>query len=361
MSLTTASRQPLPKQIRDELRMTCALRGYSSIRSGEGKTLKQQHDLMFQFYHGVTNKSPSQIHMLCQGVSPYCDLYETTTHRAVTSKSTGTRKKSPTTKMFLKESLSRDDSRMFYTGTDICNHDLEKKNRNGSNTIINGRQLTDMAKRGLRDYRKALSFTADKWDLKRRQPIESGTSIDDVIEYVRCKMYLSTAKAITIDGDDESDKQDMIEWNLMKKLLDDGEPNAMVTETGKHTDKVKSKVKTKGEVKAKAKTGDDVDSSEDDEKSASDTDNNKINDDDDDCGNDEDKGKDEDAKVVKKKSAGEDKDNEDCDEFVPDDYIFNSYFAFCLWGPFATQEKQLTLFLLGKYYLLLIIQYINHY
>ena len=168
MPLLAAPRQPLPKQIRDELRMSCALRGYSSIRSGDGKTLKQQHELMSQFYHGVTNTSPSQILMLSQGISPYDDLYETTTHRAVTSKTASSRKKTPTTKMYLKESLSRDDSRVFYTGTDITSSDLEKKKRTGSTIIINGRQLTDMAKRGLRDYRKALSFTTDKWDMKKK-------------------------------------------------------------------------------------------------------------------------------------------------------------------------------------------------
>jgi hypothetical protein len=79
ISLASAQRQPLLKSIQDKLRMTCALQIYSSIHSGEGKTLKQQHDVMFQFYHGVKNTKPSQILMLCQGVSPYSDLYETTT------------------------------------------------------------------------------------------------------------------------------------------------------------------------------------------------------------------------------------------------------------------------------------------
>ena len=41
--------------------------------------------------------------------------------------------------------------------------------------------------------------------------------------------------------------------------------------------------------------------------------------------------------------------DEDDEDYVPPDYIFNSYFAYCLWGPFATEEKQLPLFLLGKF------------
>jgi hypothetical protein len=56
---------------------------------------------------------------------------------------------------------------VYYIGTDITKNDLEKKNRNASNTILNGRQITDMAKRALQDYCKALSFTTDKWDFKK--------------------------------------------------------------------------------------------------------------------------------------------------------------------------------------------------
>ena len=32
----------LPKHVRDELRMTCALKGYSNIKCGKGKKLKRQ-------------------------------------------------------------------------------------------------------------------------------------------------------------------------------------------------------------------------------------------------------------------------------------------------------------------------------
>ena len=58
---------PLPKFIRDELRMTCALRGYSSIRQGEGMTIHQQHNAMNTFFHGKSKEVPSQIQLLSEG------------------------------------------------------------------------------------------------------------------------------------------------------------------------------------------------------------------------------------------------------------------------------------------------------
>ena len=44
MSSTHANSRPLilPKEIRDELRMSVALCGYSTIRAGDGKTIAQQ-------------------------------------------------------------------------------------------------------------------------------------------------------------------------------------------------------------------------------------------------------------------------------------------------------------------------------
>ena len=341
------TRQPLPKTIRDELRMCCALRGYSSIRSGDGKTLKQQHQLMSYFYHGVTSTSPSQILMLTQGISPYSDLFDTTTHRTVTSKSASSTKKSPTTKMFLKQKLSRDDSRVFYTGTDISFSDLEKKNRTSntnprtSNTLINGRQLTDMAKRGLRDYRKALSFTTDKWDLKKNEAIESGTTIDDVIEYVRRKMYLND-KVITIDDDDEEDKLDAIEHEEMKKLWKqvNEKPSAKMGTTSKESEV----------------NSNDDDNNDNDINDALFYSSSKIDKADDQNDNEDDSCNIDKAKRKKERKIDDaasdtntSSDIDDDEHYVPDSYFFNSFFAYCVWGPFATKEKQLTLLLLGKY------------
>ena len=49
----------LPKPIRDELRMSVALRGYLVIKGGEGKTMTQQEKLLEDFFHGKKKHSPS--------------------------------------------------------------------------------------------------------------------------------------------------------------------------------------------------------------------------------------------------------------------------------------------------------------
>jgi hypothetical protein len=59
-----------------------------------------------------------------------------------------------------------------------------------------------MVKRGMQDYRKAITFMKDKWDLKKNSPIELGTTVDDVIEYVHQKMYLSNLVVIDNDNDE---------------------------------------------------------------------------------------------------------------------------------------------------------------
>ena len=38
--------------IRGELRMACALKAYSHFKQGRGKTIRQQHNSMYAFYHG---------------------------------------------------------------------------------------------------------------------------------------------------------------------------------------------------------------------------------------------------------------------------------------------------------------------
>ena len=85
-SPTRKKKSNLPKPIRDELRMTCALRGYSTIRTGSGMTVAVQREKMEQFYHAVKGKSPSQIQMLCEAKIDYADLLETSDIAVVTKK-----------------------------------------------------------------------------------------------------------------------------------------------------------------------------------------------------------------------------------------------------------------------------------
>ena len=51
---------PLPKHIRDELRMCCSLKSYSHIKYGGGKKQKTQWNKLERFYHGYPPNHPSQ-------------------------------------------------------------------------------------------------------------------------------------------------------------------------------------------------------------------------------------------------------------------------------------------------------------
>ena len=88
--------QMFPKTMRDEMRMMVDLRGHSSLRQGDGMTVKKQELCLENFYHGAPNKSLSQIQMMAEGLSPYDDLYETKTVSIVTSKASGKRRKKRT-------------------------------------------------------------------------------------------------------------------------------------------------------------------------------------------------------------------------------------------------------------------------
>ena len=59
-----------------------------------------------------------------------------------------------------------------------------------------------MSRRGVKSYKKALSFYAHTWDLKKGTPIDSGDSIDDIVEYIRVNMYQINRKEK--GGDDDS-------------------------------------------------------------------------------------------------------------------------------------------------------------
>ena len=109
----------------------------------------------------------------------------------------------------LKTGLSRDNNRIYHTEIDINYLDLEKKFRTNPQ-LITGRQLLDTAKRGIKSYKKALSFAASKWNLKTDSPIESGTTEDDVLQYVRERMYKLSKKS---DNDISSDEDDIGEDN----------------------------------------------------------------------------------------------------------------------------------------------------
>ena len=78
----------------------------------------------------------------------------------------------------------------FTAGDEIDCADLKRKHRIASHKPLSSRNLLDMARRGMGDFRKATSFAKDKWDFKKEQLLESGMTVDDCIEYICYHMYL---------------------------------------------------------------------------------------------------------------------------------------------------------------------------
>ena len=68
--------KPLPRYIRGKLRMACAMRGFSDLKSGKPRRLNNQYSYMARFFHGSPPNYPSQIKLLSEGCSLYRSLLE---------------------------------------------------------------------------------------------------------------------------------------------------------------------------------------------------------------------------------------------------------------------------------------------
>ena len=110
--------EPLPNEIRNELRMAFALKGHDHMRGGKGKTLRQQNDFMHTLYHGKEPSRPSQIDSLCKGSYQRMDSCETKQNMSA-SKSDSS---STTTELFLKKNLHRHPTRRFRATKEINFH-----------------------------------------------------------------------------------------------------------------------------------------------------------------------------------------------------------------------------------------------
>ena len=73
---TKVANKPLPRYIRDELRMTCALKGYSSSKSGKSRRVPEQFAFMDKFFRGKAPSHPPQIKLLAEGHLNYREMYE---------------------------------------------------------------------------------------------------------------------------------------------------------------------------------------------------------------------------------------------------------------------------------------------
>ena len=278
----------LPKSIRDELRMMIALRGYSHMKCGEGRNTKQQEGIMYTFFHGNPPSRPSQVKMLANGEGPYSELYDYST-KLVVDKTTMV-----SSKLNLKPSLAQDDPVNYSSNIDITFAHLEKRTLT-SKLLITGRSLLNMAKKGLKMYKKALAHASKKWDLDKCEPIDSGDTVDDVIEYVRQQMYMELHCSrgnddSSVDGSDDESDTDNVVTEADPKNGDENLGNDLTTN--------------------ETEVGDgDNDGGEDE---PYDTVGNKPK-----------------VKIVN----------------VPSTYIFPSFMAFVIYGPFVEKSKQLTLLL----------------
>jgi hypothetical protein len=71
--------------------------------------------------------------------------------------------------LVLKPTLSREEFMTFTAGEEINCADLKRKHHLTSDEHLSGRNLLDMARRGMKDFRKAMAFAKDKWDVKTHQ------------------------------------------------------------------------------------------------------------------------------------------------------------------------------------------------
>ena len=301
----------LQKELRDELRLTAAIRCYSVLRSGGAKSTSAQHEYMFNLFHGDGSSIPSNIQMLCDGSYIYRSLFDANESEAVTSKSDEANNESRLS-LSLKASLTRDNSRKYFAKLDFLPSDLEKKGRNGKQ-LVSGRNLLDMAKKGTANYRKALSYAVKKFDLDKMDVIESGNSIDDVIEYVRCEMYQHFVKqeaikkkTIILDGNDELDDNKDLEDEYLSEI-----------------NNVSSKESNEKKDSNNAKESDIVSKNSKEEKAGHNT-----------IDNDQNKGKEKDNNQVSVESK----------KIPPKEWFFPGWFSFITFGPFVPKDKRLALF-----------------
>ena len=120
---SATKKKSLPRGIRNELRTACAMKGHSKMKSSRKMQLNEQWDFMGKYFHGRPPNYPSQIEMLVEGRAGYADLFEEVEVPA-------TKKKddiNTVTRLRLKQIITNDERRVYYSGTDIRLEDLEKK------------------------------------------------------------------------------------------------------------------------------------------------------------------------------------------------------------------------------------------
>ena len=67
---------PLPKQIRNKIRMSVALRGYAEMKCGWSMHLHDQHNAMAEFFHGKEPSHPPQIKLFAEAQLNYRNFFD---------------------------------------------------------------------------------------------------------------------------------------------------------------------------------------------------------------------------------------------------------------------------------------------
>ena len=119
--------RPLPNFVRDELRMTCALKAYSLIKTGKARRLPDQHTAMLKFFHGQPQSHPPQIKLLAEGHVNYSALYEEEDVIVKSKKKSNRATKTPIIRIKLKDIISNNPHASYYSGTGIRFSNLEGK------------------------------------------------------------------------------------------------------------------------------------------------------------------------------------------------------------------------------------------
>ena len=127
--------KPLPKKIRNDLTLCCAMKACNTLALGKPKRVKDQHKAMATFFHGHPPNHPNQIKLLCSASFTHKRLFDATSSVATKKKDNSSSASSIT----LKTELSRDKNRTCHSETDINSLDLEKKFRTNPQ-LISGRK-----------------------------------------------------------------------------------------------------------------------------------------------------------------------------------------------------------------------------
>ena len=210
----------IPYKYFSELRGVVAIRGLNYLKQYGTISMAEQEERIASFFHGCQDQNLScQIELLAKGLPPYSDLYEdvqiTVTERNAVNNDAITKRKK------LKSMFAFNND--YYVGHEIQFLDLEKKNRKAE-IRLSGRGILNMAKGIEANYRKALSFCKEKWDPDHLKCLESGTSEEEVVIYVRQKIYefeTEAKKKLPSHLKDDDNEGEDDESSIMKKMSPD--------------------------------------------------------------------------------------------------------------------------------------------